>query len=323
MRSRIIIAVAALLLLFSGGNAQAQVTDRPGFINGTLTALSIYVGDDIDSLMKMLDTRPADADSTWFPAYGADGQWIWSQVSISGDTIIAGTDTILVSQIASDTANVRWNLDADTVSTDSMVKTTNLAFFEGDTTFIRNARLGTSGGVGGNVSSATAIAIDVLIPTEDNFATTKFYVDSLLKKAVLYDLFAPADTVDMKEGFAPSSFTKAGEAVVFGEVVYYAADSTWKLADADTVGNQFLKRGIGFIVADISNGSSGTIMTRGVAHNSAWSFDSIGAYVYVSTTPGLVTELPDTTAGNAIQIIGWSIHEKMIIFDPNFPWSLK
>ncbi len=151
----------------------AQMTSAitPGFKNGVITT-----GDSPSTLYQLPSER---GDSGQVPVMLADSTMDWVTISISGDTIIAGTDTILVSQIARDTANVRWKLSADTVKTDSMVKTTNLAFFEGDTTFIRNVRLGTSGGVGGNVTSATAISIDILVPTENSFATTMFYVDSM------------------------------------------------------------------------------------------------------------------------------------------------
>ena len=236
LRRGILSPIAVLALLVFG---VAMAATRPGFKNGELS-----IGTKADSVYTM---PTVEGDSGYYPVSNGDGTMGWAQSSASGDTIIAGTDTVF---------------------------------------------------------------INVLI-------------DSLR----YYDTSIADSTVDLKEGFSPSAWTKAGEALSFGEVVYFATDSTWKLADADTLsgaGSFYSRRGMGFVTADISNGSTGTIMTRGVATAVGWSWTKIGAYLYVSTTAGGLTEAPaDTTAGKAVQIVGWVLNPKMIIFDANFPYSSK
>ncbi|RJO60821.1 MAG: hypothetical protein C4542_08205 [Dehalococcoidia bacterium] len=166
-------ALAAVVLLCAPLFAQITAVTTPGFKNGTLT-----VGRDADSLYKLPSVATAETGYVML-SNGLNGEMTWGTSSASGDTVILGSDTIFVAQIAKDTANARWKLLGDTVQTDSTVR------MDGDMTYIRNVRLGESGGVGGNVTSSTAISIDVLIPTENSFATTKFYVDSLLAKAIL------------------------------------------------------------------------------------------------------------------------------------------
>ncbi|MBU8921255.1 MAG: hypothetical protein KOO63_05500 [Bacteroidales bacterium] len=285
MRTRALIrsivgALIGLSLLAIPLSAQITETSRVGWKNTDLVTTSLSWAADLDSAMYLPAARPASADSTLVFAYGADGQIIFTTMSISGDTIISGADTILVAEIASDTATAH---DA----------------FNRDSTLAANA---------------------------DSVVTDLLRVDGI-SVSPFFDLTIADGDVDMKEGYTPSSWTKAGESISAFELLYYAPDSTWKLADADTssgAGSFYAKRGMGMATANISNGSSGTIMTRGVAHNTTWNWTKIGAYLYVSTTAGGLTEAPaDTTAGHASQIVGWVIHPDMIMFDVNFPWASK
>lgn len=228
----------------------------------------------------------------------------------------------------------------------------------GTKTFSGYTVLGSAGVTGGGTTMSSHVwfaylpeSTDSLIPTTNGMMSTKFYVDSLIgtitgdyittaaasdtartasgdSVAAIrtergYDLTIADTEVDFKDGFRPSAWTKVGEAVDFGEVVYYSTDSTWMLADADTVGTAFTRPGIGFATADITNGSSGTIMTRGVAHNASWTWTKLGSFLYLSTTAGALTESPDTSAGKVNQIVGYIIHPDMIIFDANFPYARK
>lgn len=140
--------------------------------------------------------------------------------------------------------------------------------------------------------------------------------------------FGIADsTVDMEKGIN-GSWAKAGEALEFGDIVFFDTDATWKKADADTSsgsGTFFSKRGMGFVTADISNGSTGTIMLRGAAKAAGWNFAIVGGDVYLSTTEGEMVQFDnvDSTAGHVLQIIGWAPDPDFVIFNFDRPWSSK
>lgn len=256
--------------------AQMTASTTPGFKNGVLT-----VGASADSLYQIPRVR---GDSGQVPVMLADSTMGWTDLSISGDTIIAGTDTILVAGIASDTAQA-W-----------------AAILRGE---MPDSALSVWSDTSGNYMDLATVRAEIA-DSLDEYSTMQTGITT--------------GTVDTKFKYT-GSWATAGEDLVFGNVVYYAADSTWMKADADTVGTAY-NIAWGFVAADISNGSTGTIMRRGTAFLTSWDWTP-GAVLYVSTTAGAITESPDTSAGHVLQIVGFALHPDLIEFDPDPTWARK
>jgi len=269
------------------------------------------------------------------------------------DTLDVQSGIRLGSTATATLGNVLWANGSFhiSVSKDSagIVAKTGAQTIAGTKTFSGYTILGSSGVGGGGTTASSHVwfaylplVTGSLAPSTDSALTTKVYVDTTIGSrvsdsldlirtgmdsvTVWYDISIADSTADVKEGFKASAKTVAGEALVFSNIVYFAIDSTWMKADADTVsgsGTSFSKRGMGFVVADISNGSSGIIMTRGIARASGWNLPYVGGDVYLSTTDGTMTQSPDTTAGNAVQIIGWAIAPDLVKFNFDQPWARK
>ena len=91
----------------------------------------------------------------------------------------------------------------------------------------------------------------------------------------------------------------AGEALAFGEVVYFKSDGKAWRADADGSSTfPAMARSLGTVAA----GNSGTFLLSGNVRNDAWSWTS-GGTVYLSTTVGAMTQTAPSSP-NTVQILG-------------------
>jgi hypothetical protein len=98
-----ILTGALFLTLALVASVQGQTTGvRPGFSQGYVTTYNLWWAADLDSVMYLPDERPAD--SSYVPTYIGGGQLDWRQLSINADTLISGTDTVLITEIVGDTA---------------------------------------------------------------------------------------------------------------------------------------------------------------------------------------------------------------------------
>ena len=111
----------------------------------------------------------------------------------------------------------------------------------------------------------------------------------------------------------------AGEALAFGDVVYFkAADSRWWLADADaeaTAGPVGLAM---VVLAAGSGGSATTVLRYGkIRADANFPTLTIGAPVYVSTTPGDIQVAQPSGTDDVIRICGHAITADEILFNPD------
>jgi len=106
----------------------------------------------------------------------------------------------------------------------------------------------------------------------------------------------------------------AGEAISAGNLVYVAAAGTVFKADANTV----TKMAVGFAMASISNGSSGTIYFDGTITGLS-SLTPGAAYFLSAAATGAIVTTPPSGAGKIVQLVGWAISATELTFNPQIP----
>lgn len=106
---------------------------------------------------------------------------------------------------------------------------------------------------------------------------------------------------------------QAGEAIAFAEVVYVETDGDVNLADADLATTS---PAIGIATAAIANAATGEILTHGFVRNDAWAW-TVGGEVYLSNTPGALTQTAPVGSGDQVQVLGIATHADRIFFSPS------
>jgi hypothetical protein len=92
----------------------------------------------------------------------------------------------------------------------------------------------------------------------------------------------------------------AGEAVAFGDVVYFKSDGkAWK-ADANVAGTY---PAVAMALGTIGANATGSFLLQGVVRNDAWAW-TIGGLVYLSTVAGGLTQTQPAATDDAIQVLG-------------------
>jgi hypothetical protein len=113
----------------------------------------------------------------------------------------------------------------------------------------------------------------------------------------------------------------AGENLVFGNIVYLKlSDGKWWKTDADAAATT---TGLtGFVTETIAADATGDIMIRGTARDDSWAWTTGGSSLplYISTTPGGLTESPPVGAGDCARIVAHSTSATTIFFNSDSSW---
>lgn len=111
-----------------------------------------------------------------------------------------------------------------------------------------------------------------------------------------------------------SKTVTAGEALSAGDLVYLNGSGQAMKADANTV----TKMAVGFVLASISNGASGTVYFDGTI--SGLSSLTPGATYFLSASAaGGITTTPPSGAGDIVQPVGWAVSSTELTFNPGYP----
>jgi hypothetical protein len=103
------------------------------------------------------------------------------------------------------------------------------------------------------------------------------------------------------------------------EAVYLNTSSAWALADANGT-STYPARGLA--VAAYSSGNAAEVVVRGTARNDAWNW-TVGAPLYLSTTPGALTQTAPATSGDQIQVVGYALTADIAYLDFNGEYVTK
>jgi hypothetical protein len=106
----------------------------------------------------------------------------------------------------------------------------------------------------------------------------------------------------------------AGEALAFGDVCYMHTDGKMKKGDADAVATAFCWA---MALASIDNNATGSFALPGtIVRDDTWNWGTLGQPVYLSTTPGELTQTAPSGTADVVQIIGIATHADRILFYP-------
>jgi hypothetical protein len=115
---------------------------------------------------------------------------------------------------------------------------------------------------------------------------------------------------DTWSGRAISGLT-AGATIAQWELVYLGGSSTWLLADANGSGT-YPARGIA--VAAYSSTDPALVLHAGTVRNDAWDWTP-GGTLYLSTTPGGLTQTAPSTEDDIVQQVGFALTADIAFFD--------
>ena len=101
----------------------------------------------------------------------------------------------------------------------------------------------------------------------------------------------------------------AGEILALGDICYFKSDGKMWLADSDAEATTkgFLAMATAAIAAD----AAGVFLEDGYIRDDTWNW-TVGAELYVHTTPGNPTETKPSGAGDCVRVVGYAVHADMI-----------
>ena len=109
----------------------------------------------------------------------------------------------------------------------------------------------------------------------------------------------------------------AGATIAQWEAVYLGGASTWLLADANGA-STYPARGLA--VAAYSSTNPATILVNGTVRNDAWNWTP-GGTIYLSGTPGALTQSAPAVSGDKVQQIGFALTADIAFFDFNTTYT--
>jgi hypothetical protein len=115
------------------------------------------------------------------------------------------------------------------------------------------------------------------------------------------------------------------ETVAAGQLVVFTNNGTigWHLADADTTTESTGLLGISLSARVDGNANTTGVLVRGFARSSTY-YTTTGNsdILYVSNTPGGITDTAPTGSGDVVRIIGYMINDTtdLIFFCPDTTW---
>jgi len=175
------------------------------------------------------------------------------------------------------------------------------------------------------VADSSAIITAIELNTAKTGVTTEI---STLVEDISPELGGDLDllTYEIKLDSAPDSdHTASGKKgvhtngnagnVVFGDVVYIAADEDVEFADATDA----TKPGLMMAIATIATTASGEFLLEGYARDDTWEWTP-GGLIYLTvtgTSTNTLSQTAPTVAGECVQVIGYATHADRMYFNPS------
>ena len=149
-----------------------------------------------------------------------------------------------------------------------------------------------------------------LIVHSDEYTNSKFVLP-LANVTGDIDSGDLSTTDDTYQGSTITGFS-AGATIAQWEVVYLGSGGTWLLADGNGSGT-YPARGIAVEAGSVDLGEL-TVLRQGKARNDAWAL-TVGGNIYLSNTPGGITQTATSTTGERLQAIGFALSADTAWFD--------
>lgn len=216
---------------------------------------------------------------------------------------------------------INWDAgDATLTQAGNVVTLASAGLTIADTTSLL---LGTAGSAVGNIGFRNATSgtitlapttgalgtVTLTLPAATDTLVGRATTDSLSAKIVLQS--ASLGTDDTYEASSAITGLLAGATIAQWEAVYVGGSSTYLLADANG-SSTYPARGLA--VAAYSSTNPAIIVTRGTVRNDAWNWTP-GGTIYLSGTPGALTQTAPSTSGDKVQAIGYALTADIAFFD--------
>ena len=171
-----------------------------------------------------------------------------------------------------------------------------------------------------NVVNGTLLA-DGTIPLTANWDVGNFDITAQglsLSGRLTYDALPDADHT--ATGHSTDTLA-AGATIAAFELCYLHTDGEWALTDADalaTAGPVML----GLALEAKTDGvAMDTALPGSFVRDDTWAW-TIGAELYVSTTPGAMTETAPVGASDIVRVVGYAVSADVIYFNPSADWTV-
>lgn len=151
----------------------------------------------------------------------------------------------------------------------------------------------------------------IAIPT---ISSTHTLTNKTMQAVIIDYVIEPA--VDDTYAGESSDDKLAGDTIAQFDVVYLDSSSgRWEFADADAVGTSGTVL-LAMAAAAGTDGNAMNVIFRGVVRNDGWTWSAAGKPLYVSTTPGGLTETAPSGADDVIRIAAYTLSDDAIYFNP-------
>lgn len=130
-----------------------------------------------------------------------------------------------------------------------------------------------------------------------------------------YYLDGTPDTDDTWNGPSTNSFN-AGATIAQWEAVYLDSSSTWQLTDADaaaTAGSVMIALAT---AAGTASNPLRVVLPGSFVRNDAWNW-TVGGIIYLSTTPGALTQTAPSATDDVVRVCGWAVNADTIFWNPS------
>ena len=149
-----------------------------------------------------------------------------------------------------------------------------------------------------------------LIVHSDEYTNSKFVLP-LANVTGDIDSGDLSTTDDTYQGSTITGFS-AGATIAQWEAVYMGSGGTWLLADCNGSGT-YPARGIAVEAGSVALGEL-VVLREGKARNDAWNW-TIGGNIYLSGTPGGLTQTATAVSGERLQAVGFALSADTAFFN--------
>ena len=123
-------------------------------------------------------------------------------------------------------------------------------------------------------------------------------------------------TTDQSADGPNTASKNAGEVVTVMDCVYMAGTGVWMLTDADSEATS--KGLLGIALESKTSGEPMKVALPGcIVRNDAWTWATVGAPLYLSTTMGGITDTAPSGTDDVVRVIGWVLTDNCIYFNPS------
>ncbi len=175
---------------------------------------------------------------------------------------------------------------------------------------ITSANVGTNADSVPTLSSTSTLTNKTL--TSPTIQTTPTYASGT-------NLILTVPTVDdTATGEITNAFNSGYSSSAIGDLVYLDSSATWQKADADASATTYGSGPLGIALEVKAASNALKVLLRGFAYcSTAFPTFTIGGAIYMSASPGVVTQTAPVATDSATRVLGYAVHADKMWFNPS------